>query len=195
MTEVYILFGASVAVMFLAIVTLFVVVNYHKTLQKQRALEEEVKLLRSQGSEEARKIIFNAHTQATEVIKGAELKAQELLRASDIFSKEYKQSFQASIQNETNKMLVNMSQTVSSQVDAEVKQIHGSFEKTMNSLLAQAEANIEEYKKVMLQRVNSAIFSIVQSVVKKSLKESLSREQHEKIIIKALEEAKKQNVL
>jgi len=97
MSEVYILFGASVAVMFLAIVTLYVVVNYHKTLKRQRELEGEVATLRAKGSEEARKLILNAQLQATEVIKNAEVKAQELINASEIFSKEYKQSFQAGL--------------------------------------------------------------------------------------------------
>ncbi len=195
MSEVYVLFGASVAVMLLAIVTFFVVVNYHKTLKKQRELEEEVKRLRAEGSEEARKIILNAQVQATEVIKGAQLKAQELIQASEIFSGEYKQNFQVTFERETNKMLSNMSQSINAQVNAEVGQLHSTFAKNMAQALAQAQSQVEEYKKVMLDRVNSAALIIVQSIAKKVLKEGLDQEKEKKLILKALEEAKRENVL
>jgi F0F1-type ATP synthase membrane subunit b/b' len=194
MGDVYILFGSAVAVMFLALVTLFVVVSYFKTLKRERELEEEVKLMRSQGSEEARKLILNAQVQATEVIKNAQLKAQELINASEIFSKEYRQNFQAGFKEEIIKMLSSMSKTINSQVEAEVKGFHGTFESSMAATLKEAQTEIEGYKKMMFERVNSAIFAIVDNVTKKVLKESLSREQHERAITKALEEAKKQNV-
>jgi F0F1-type ATP synthase membrane subunit b/b' len=194
MTEVYILFGASVAVMFLAIVTLYVVVSYHKTLKRERKLEEEIKAMRAAGSEEARRVILNAQVQATEVIKNAQLKAQELINASEIFSKEYKQSFQTILERETNKMLSTMSQNINSQIDTEVKNLHGAFDKALTGALSKAQTQVEEYKKAVMERVGTAVFALIQSVAKKTLKESLSREQHEKLIIKALEEAKKQNV-
>ncbi len=190
-----IFFAASVSVAFLAIVTLYVVVNYYKTLKRERDLEEEVRKMRASGSEEARKIILNAQIQATEVIKNAQLKAQELINASDIFSKEYKQKFQLVIERELNKILSGASQAISSQASVEMANLHSMFEKNLSLLTAQAQAQAEEYKKAMMERVNNAVFAIVNQVAKKVLKESLDRKQHEKLIIKALEEAKRQNVL
>lgn len=194
MSEVYILFGASVAVMFLAIVTFFVVVNYHKALKRQRELEEEVKKLHEAGSEEARKIILNAQLKATEVIKSAQIKAQELLQASEIFSKEYKNTFQATLKAETAKMLTSMSEAINAQVNTEMQALHNTFAKTMETAMAQAQKQVEEYKKVMLERINEGALKIVQSVAKKVLKEGLGQEKEKRLIIKALEEAKKENV-
>lgn len=205
MTEVYILFGASLAVMFLAIVTLYVVVSYHKTLARQRELEAEVASLRAKGSEEARKLILNAQLQATEVIKNAEVKAQELINASEIFSKEYKEKFQLSLEQETNKMLSNMSKNISTQVDNEINALHKamivetakvreSVGKSITEAYAGAQAQVEEYKKAAIERVNSSIFEIVSAASKKVLKEGLTRAQQEKLVLRALEEAKRQNV-
>ena len=205
MSEVYILFGASVAVMFLAIVTLYVVVNYHKTLKRQRELEGEVATLRAKGSEEARKLILNAQLQATEVIKNAEVKAQELINASEIFSKEYKQSFQAGLEQETNKMLLSMSKSISSQVDSEVNALHKamtietakvseSVGRSITAAYAQAQAQVDEYKKAMMEKVNASIFDIISTGSKKFLKETISPKEQQKLVMKALEEAKNQNV-
>lgn len=205
MTEVYVLFGASVAVMFLAIATLYVVVSYHKTLKRQRELELEIAELRSQGSQEARKLILNAQMQATEVIKNAEVKAQELINASEIFSKEYKEKFRLSLEQETNKMLTNMSKAISAQVDNEIGALHKamieqtakvreSVGKGISDAYAGAQAQVEEYKKAAIERINSSILELVSTISKKVLKESVSRAQQEKLVLKALEEAKRQNV-
>ena len=223
MNDVLILFAAAVAVLLLGIITFFVVLSYHKALKEQRRLEAELEKVKTTGSAEANKIIANAQENATAVIRNAQLKAQEIVKSGDIFSAEYKQKFQASllelvelekkqyqqiavkVQEDSNKMLSSMSQGLNQQVQIEMKGFHSvmsqettkvrdALSEGIKGAYSEVHAQVEQYKNQMITQVNSAMFKIVSDATKKSLGEALSREQHEKIIVKALEEAKKQNV-
>jgi hypothetical protein len=220
---IIILFAASIAVLLLGIVTFTVVLSYHKALKEQRRLSEELEKVKSTGSAEANKIIADAQENANAVIRNSQLKAQEIVKSGDIFSQEYKQKFQASllqlielekkqyeqiatgVQAESTKMLAAMSSGLNTQVESEMKTFHttmtqetskvrDALSKGIQGAYREVHSQVEEYKAQMIAQVNSVMFKIVSDATKKSLGEALSREQHEKIIVKALEEAKKQNV-
>lgn len=201
MPEVYVLFGASVAVAFFAIVTFFVVVSYHKALKRQRELESEVEKLKASGSEAGRAIISAAQIKANEIITSSQIKGQEIIKASDIFSEKFKTGFQTKL----TEVLSNISQTINTEVQNEMQKFRAAVteetSKVKDSLSAgmkvayeKAQEEVNKYKIEMMARVNSVIYGIVEDAAKKSLGASLTREQHEKVILKALEEAKKQNV-
>ncbi len=212
MSEVYILFGATLAVAFFAVATFIVVVSYHKSLKRQRELEVELEKLKESGNEAARAIIAQAQTKANEIVASAQIKSQEIVRAGEIFSSDFKAKFQADlsqvpvlIQQESGKMLSNISNNIGSQFESEMKVFHDTViaetSKIKDSLSAgmkvayeKAQTEVDEYKKQMMDRINSSILVIVEDAAKKALGASLSREEHEKIILKALDEAKKQNV-
>lgn len=201
MSEVYILFGASVAVAFFAIVTFFVVVSYHKALKRQRELESELEKIKAMGTEASRAIISAAQIKANEIITSSQIKGQEIIKASDLFSEDFKSSFQSKLTQE----LSGVSQTINSEVEVEMQKFRSTVTaetgKVKDSLSAgmkvayeRAQEEVNRYKQEMMARVNQAIFGIVEDAAKKSLGASLTRDQHEKVILKALEEAKKQNV-
>jgi len=218
-----IFFAASVAVLLLGLVTFFVVVSYYKALKEQRRLERELEIARSSGTAEANKIIAEAQSNATAIIRNAHLKAQEIIQSGDIFSKEYKQNFQASlmqilelekkqyqqiaanVESESGKVLSEMSTGLKTQVSSEMKEFHNAMtsetakvqdalSKGVQGAYREVQKQVEGYRNQMIMEVNSKIWKVVSDATKKSIGEALSREQHEKIIVKALEEAKKQNV-
>jgi len=223
MPEVYILFGASVAVAFFAIVTFFVVLSYHRALGEKKKLEEELSQIKVGRGASLDQIMLTAQNQAREIIKNAELKSQEVVRSSEIFSLEFKKNFQTGllellelekslyrqtatdVQQESNRTLLKMSEVLNGQLDNEMKAFHGamvdettrtrdSLNKSIREVYQNAQTEVQNYKSQMMARVNSAVFAIVQDASKKSLGVILTKEQHEKAILKALEEAKAKNV-
>lgn len=212
MSEVYILFGATLAVAFFAIATFFVVVSYHKALVRQHELERELAKLKESGNEAARAIISQAQTKANEIVANSQLKSQEIIKAGEIFSVDFKQKFQADlneiptmIQTESGRMLSTMSENIKSQFQKEMQVFHDTVvlesSKVKDSLSAgmkvafeKAQSEADAYKEQVMQRVNASVSAIVEEAAKKAIGASLSREEHEKVILKALEDAKKQHV-
>lgn len=190
-----IFFGASVAVCLLAIVTFFVVVSYHKALKKQRELEEELNTLKLKGTDEVNKILLQAQAQASEIIKNAQVKSQEYVKASEVFSEDFRLKFQSTITQGSNQILQNISNDISQQVQSEMKSFAQALNKNIEVLVDKTQKELDEYKKQEIARLESKIFKIVEDTTKKSISKSLTKTEHEKLIMDALEEAKKQNVL
>lgn len=189
-----IFFGASVAVCLLAMVTFFVVVSYHKALKRQHELEEELNKLKLEGSSEVNKILLDAQSKASEIIKNAQIKSQEFMNASQIFSDEFKNKFQQSIANGSVQILSTISKDISSQVQNEMKVFGQSLNKNIEKVVMDTQAELALHKKQTMEELDKKIFKIVEDTAKKTIAKSLTRSEHEKLVIKALEEAKKQNV-
>lgn len=189
-----IFFGASVAVSMFAIVTFFVVVSYHKALRRQKQLEDELNSLRLHGSAEVNKILLDAQAKAAEIIKDAQLKSQEFINTSSVFGNEFREKFQNNLLDGTNKIISNVSKDISSQVGAEVKVFGQALNASLSKMLEDSKIEIENYKKNAMEDVNKKIFNIVADTVKKSIGKTLTKQEHEKLVMQALEEAKKKNV-
>lgn len=190
-----IFFGASVAVCILALVTFFVVVSYHKALKRQRELEIELNKLKLEGSTEVNRILLEAQTKASEIIKNAQIKSQEFLNASEVFSGEFREKFQQSILAGSNQIISSISKDVSAAVQSEMKAFGQSLNKSIDTLVTKTNSDLEAYKKHAVEDLNAKIFKIVEQTTKKAIGKTLTKSEHEAIILKALEEAKKQNVL
>lgn len=223
MSEVYILFGAALAVGFFAVVTFFVVVSYHKAITERKKLEDELAQAKLGKGAYFDQVLLTAQNQSREIVKNAELKAQELIKTSEIFSLEFKKNFQSGltellelekslyrqtatdVQQESNKTLLKISEVLNGQLNSEMKAFHeamvqettrtrDSLNKSIREVYQAAQIEVQNYKKQMIERVNSSVFLMVQEASKKSIGAVLTKEQHEKIILKALEGAKEQNV-
>lgn len=189
-----IFFGASVAVCLLAIVTFFVVVSYHKAVKRQRELEEELNKLKLEGSTEVNRILLDAQSKAAEIIKNAQIKSQEFMNTSQIFSDDFRSKFQQSLTTGTAQVLSNVTKDISTQIQGEMKSFAQALSQSMQKAVAVAEGELLEYKKHAIEELDSKIFKLVEDTTKKTIAKTLTRSEHEKLVIKALEEAKKQNV-
>lgn len=183
------------AVCVLALVTFFVVVSYHKALKRQRELEIELGKLQLEGSTEVNRILLEAQTKASEIIKNAQIKSQDFMTASEVFSQDFKLKFQQSILAGSSQILSNISKDVSAQVQNEMKVFGQSLNKNIEILVKNTQAELDLYKKQAIEDLNQKIFKVVEDATKKSIGKTLTKSEHEKLVLKALEEAKKQNVL
>ncbi len=56
-------------------------------------------------------------------------------------------------------------------------------------------SEIESYKKMMLERIDQAAVEMVKDIAKQVLGASLTKEEHQKLVLEALKEAKESHVL
>ena len=223
MDNVIIFFGVSVVVAILGMVIAIIGVQYNKALRELYLIKSENERLLKGGSEEINKIIDQARRDSLEILKESQIKAQKIIQTSDIFSREFKEEFRSNllkfidqerlsyeqigkdIQIESNKVLKDLSASIVSQVDMEVKGFHKAISveavRTQQAIANNAQedyklvrAEIENYKKVMRERINNASIDIVKDIAKQVLGASLTTEEHQKLIIEALKEAKESNV-
>lgn len=77
---------------------------------------------------------------------------------------------------------------------SEIKTAHENAKAIITQAYQKADDEIAEYKKVRMDALDKTIISIVQQISRKVLNKEIEANEHEKLVMKALEEAKRQNV-
>jgi flagellar biosynthesis/type III secretory pathway protein FliH len=77
----------------------------------------------------------------------------------------------------------------------EIKRAQSEANKVVMDAYKESLASIERYKQERMKQVDDSILDIVKEVTKKVLSKTLTIEEHEKLVYKALEEAKRQKVI
>jgi hypothetical protein len=168
-------------------------------------------------------IIGNATKIADKILEDAKAKSKLMLDASQHLSGKYTEYFDETIKNANkdylnrfNEVLLNsqtkllqgindlsgsvagvinqdivvVREAIISQLTKMQAEIQTEVAKTYESL----ELNLTSYKKARMAQIDQAIFDIIEEVSRKVLEKEISAEEHEKLVMKALEEAKNQNV-
>lgn len=168
-------------------------------------------------------IIGNAKVIAEKIIEESKVKSKLMLDQSQNLSGKYEEYIETYIKDATNKYLksyaeflqdsekkllegfahiaegvnatvdkdiVEVRQSLSDQLSKMQKDIDAEVNKTYSSL----EMDLTSYKKMRLKQIDTAIFDVIEEVARKVLAKEISAEEHEKLVMKALEEAKSQNV-
>lgn len=224
MDSLYILFGASLAVGFLAIVTFVMANALRRAVDERNKALTELTSVRTAESKQAQEIINRAQQNANQVLTQAEAKSQEIVKTSQIFSDQFTREFQQGLmsvveeqkkiyqqmaqgaQSESNKVLSNASQQLSQQIMSEMQTFHNGIVEKVASIeqeltravgedYKKVQAELDAYKAQAMKRVDENAVSLVEATTKKVLGKALSKSDHEKLVMEALEEAKKQNVL
>lgn len=194
MSEIYILFGASTAVMIFALVSFFMVLSTRREIESRKVLEKQMDELRKAENQKATEILQSAQVQARQAIAAAGMRAQEVINASDIFSKEFKQSLQSSF-----------SQALAQKMQSELLVIHemivreaAKAQEVVNSSVKEdykrVAQEIELYKKNRMENVAAEAQKMIDEVARRVLARAITKREHEKLIMKALEEAQKKHV-
>lgn len=74
---------------------------------------------------------------------------------------------------------------------ADVVKIAQEIRNSLNSAYKNIEIDIEQYKKARLTQVDKSIADIILQIARKVLVKEINRDEHEKLVMKALEDAKK----
>ncbi|CAN5286583.1 hypothetical protein BH10PAT2_BH10PAT2_4270 [soil metagenome] len=197
---------------------------YHNMLKQFQALSKSQRHFQDKSFHQAEEVLDDAHQQALATIQQANQKASHLISLGGAFSEEqkgvlskqmkitseeelndYKVSLQQS-QQELRTSLGQVSDELQRAAEAELTQFRhdlvksttetqGLFAKQLQSELGEAESDVKQYKKELLDKANAHMFQVVQQVVQEVLHKSLTKTEHEALVIEALEEAKKHHVL
>jgi tetrahydromethanopterin S-methyltransferase subunit F len=193
------------------------VVAYLRLVGKTMELKEERK------KESGLPVVEQAQVKAQKMVEDARVKAQQIINNAQIFSgnqanvleKEVQNAnrtnsakFEESlrlVQNETIKMLSSVPKDVSAALSTQLVNIRATIqteiEKASSAAKAQvdnaykkAEEEVQNYKVQRLKQIDDSIITILEDVSRKVLAKQISHDEHEKLVMKALEEAKEQHV-
>lgn len=160
----------------------------------------------------SQKVLEEAYTKAREIISEANnyLKKEEsqLLKAVNGAQEVYIRSYNEAIKSTEVKaaqMIQSIPQdikiTLISVIDSfrvsltdEIKRAQSDANKVITEAYKEAIQGAEKYKEERMKEVDASILKIVKEVTEKVLGKSLNVEEHEKLVHKALEEAKRQKV-
>ena len=137
--------------------------------------------------------------------QGTQEKVNEAL--SHFLSQElvvYQQLFE-NVRQETLKALGGMSGDIKKQAEDQLSSVSRQFALAMTDAQKRAQAQLEQaylqaheditaYKATRIKQLNQLTSQFVQEATRRYLKKSLSREQHEQLVMEALDEAKRENL-
>jgi len=170
-------------------------------------------LLKSRGKsmyiktrQEAETLLKNARKRSFEMIKGAEFFGEEakedlmeaLLRVTEEYGNESKKVFDKA-REDVSVVINKILQDIKSDVEKDVVSANETLKKSISEGIKNVEVDLEEFKKKRMalveSQINETVKTRVNEISQKVLGKSLSSEDHEKLIMDALMEAKNDNVL
>jgi len=158
------------------------------------------KLNYERGQED--KINEKARLKQEKILEEAREKALQILREAKMLSDEQRDEFEEQWKN----VIKKVSRDFESGAEDEVKGFRKSLEveavgvekavaDRVEQEFATAKQQIDEYKKYRLAKLDGEIDEIVSNTVKKVIGKVIPMEEHKKLIISALEEAKREHIL
>jgi len=129
---------------------------------------------------------------------------EELVKSSKLYASKYEEILKET-QGQSIKILQNIPQDIKTVLAKEIQSVHITIEEEVKKaeeeakgvvVLAyqKAESEVEKYKLARLRQVDESIVMILKEVARKVLSKEINMEEHEKLVMKALEEAKRQGV-
>jgi len=181
---------------------------YEKEAEVLRDARVKAESIINEAIEKAKEIIAGSNLITTESKKALDEAFETLLKhqtsyfekASQDFLQEYKNELQA-LKEKNIEILKNTSKEIEEDTAKEIQDFDNILEK--ETVLSQkiieekiekdyskVQKEVEEYKNEMLNKVDAQILKLLQTVSKKVIGKSLSLQEHEQLIISALEQAK-----
>ena len=200
-----------------------VVVTYFWIIKRYLALVQEQTQAKLDKMKESQQIIEQAHTEANKLIDQGSRKAQEIIGQAQMFqtnqsnaiaqalqkaSQDYLTEYQKLLKmsgEEVNKMIQNVSPDIKSQLAHEMDSLRDVFSKQLTEsqkelkeqvlgLYKTAEEEVRNYKVERMAQVEKTILEIIEEVTMNVVGKQITSDEHEKLVMKALEEAKRQKV-
>lgn len=165
--------------------------GYHHVVDE--ALAKERKIL-DDASSQASHIITDAQyiNQASKqaVDQALQKMAEEVKKGALDTSNQFMADYQTSLKQLSSQSVADF-QTITKSLEADLQKQIKEFRE---SLLPRLEQELEAYKQHRIQEADQAIGKLVQKISRDVLNKSLTIEDHESIIIDALEKAKKEGI-
>jgi len=208
----------------MGIVLGWVAISYRKLIEKydkirtsaqeaEKALEQQRARVLEEAKVQAKQIVTEAQTRSGQLISEAasfgnqtkELLGSELNKLQAVELGYYQKALEETklqAQASLGGISKDVRQEVVRQIDAVRIGLTGEIQKAqletrqmLSASYKKMEDEIEAYKAERLKRVDETIFEILKDVSAKAIGKTLSLEDHEDVVVKALEDAKKEHVL
>ena len=222
--EPIVFFDLVIAILILATGLIMLVISYVKTLQKSQSFHKEGEDIRSQAYKKAELILEDARNKGLKIIANAQFiegntknelydeikalsqsKVKSFEKASLELLKTYKQELDdlkvknieivenitKSIERSTLAELKDFEEILKEETFASQKIVEGKTEEDYKA----AQKAIETYKTERLKEIEDQIYEIIERVSKLVLSKALTLEDHEQLVIDALNKARKEEVL
>jgi F0F1-type ATP synthase membrane subunit b/b' len=213
MNQEIIFYAAAFLTALLGLVVGFIANSYRQLIKKYYSLKQEVDQKQDTALKQSAKIVDDAKSQSKKIIDEA-FSANQLLQKNladelEIAKQKQRDAYQA-ILNEVQKDSINMMSSISNDIKSQVSSETEKFINTIHQEILKSHQNvlesikqdyhkvredIDSYKQDLYQKLDESIFQVISVVSSKVLGESLSLEQHEKLVFKALNEAKRQHIV
>lgn len=216
-----ILFGIF---LLLAIMIVVLMVGTYKLFSKYELMSQHLEQMEAEKQDSVAAIKAKAEEEAQEILKDARIKSQRLVEDAQMFSttgskklqdaldfmlQDQTRAFTDEMKNaraETEKRLLSVADEVNQMAATELKVFANTLQEQTKKTQAEAAANIqqvfasmgeevEKYKKARLAMVDQVVRDMVLKVAREVMGETLTMSDHETLVFKALEEAKKKNVI
>jgi F0F1-type ATP synthase membrane subunit b/b' len=194
-----------------------VVISYRKILERYYALQKKEAELRGLWAHEREKILEEARDKASQIIREAQVFTAQQSRSISLelenFSEAEKQTYTKilqQIQAQSVAILGTVANEIKDTMKGDFKNLTAVFEKEIiaskdglkNALENQYKANYEEakkeienYKAARLREIDDSASQLISDFSLKVFGHAVTLEDHQNMIVQALEEAKKRHVI
>jgi len=190
----------------------------------KQALQSQADILMEDAAKRSMHIVDEANQKAVEIVSAAEsfnaaakadlrsslqavtrAEREELTQVSRELEKQYADALKQA-QEDSSQIMKNITKDIEKQAVAELaeftaglRQELAASQRTMQEQLAVQHQNIqkdvESYKKTQMENAQKQIFQLVRFLTEAALGKGLTVEQHQDLVLQALEEAKAQGVI
>lgn len=183
-----------------------------KESQAKSGFTREAEKITKEAENRAQKIIQDAASQAQHSISQAQtfsqnqsdIFSQELEKSTSIYLKEYKKALVKS-QEQSSEIVKNMSSEVGKGMTKEIEVFRTIMHQQVGIAMQAAKNALEstykltqdqliKHREKRMKEVDEAVVKIVYQVSRKVMAKEINMDEHEKLVLKALEEAKRQNI-
>lgn len=196
---------------------------YLRSIRKLQSLKKEMLQMSDMANRDAAKILDQARQQERNLILEATHTASRVMSETKLFTKAsedafrdslqkatglYEEQFKASLvqmQHDIEKVLKQTTVEMKKPLVAQLDSFTTTFQKELSILRQETKAQVEglqrqtldevgKYKEQKLKEIETVIFALSRDLAREILGSEINPEKHEELVIKALEEAKKQKV-
>src|SRR3990172_9829328 len=219
----FLLYGSILIAIALGFIVAAVVILYVRLLREHNKLKEEKARLTAEAQRAAQEILEKAQKEGEQLINQAHQKAAEIIKNTEILSTDSKNKMLSALEEVSRVNTENFKKTLSDAKSdiatvlakvstdlatsalTEVATFRGTLQKDLITTQAALSAAVNEgykkieeemakYRQVRLSQVDETIFEILREVTQKIIGRAVSFEEHEELVKKSLEEAKRQNI-
>lgn len=212
MLEPFVFYTTVLLTAFLGLILGIVAFSYRKLIKRYYLLKEEDDKARQNLIQRQDKLYKEAEVRANEIIADARAHAQKILSEAKVLTSDEKKimleelrratSAQArdleNVLNESKAEIRNVFAEVSKNVQLETSKELESWKGVLTNQLEisrkKVDSELEALKQERLKGLEAEINALLLEVTKRVLGESISPQKHRDLVIKALEEAKRQKI-